>query len=602
MFSVGARITSPVSSQTNPVVPPSTHWDLPVTTVAVLGGGVAGLSAAHELAERGFDVTVYEARDAFGGKARSMPVPGSGTDGRADLPGEHGFRFFPGFYRHVTDTMKRIPSGTGTVHDHLIRCSEVLMAQDDGRAEIVTPLGIPRSFDDFVTGLRGLREIVFNTDIPLNEFAYFVDRILEFMTWCDERRCELERENWWDFVDAKDKSKAYQKFLATGMTRTLVAAKATEMSARTGGTILSQLIYDMLQLNSRVDNVLDGPTSEVWIDPWLEYLRGLGVTLRLGCPVAGIHCRGNRLTGVTLETDEVITADYYVAALPVEQMTALVSSAMRAADPALAKLSHLRYDWMTGIMFYLDTDVPLEHGHAIFIDSEWALTAISQKQFWPAVDLEQRGDGRVEGILSVDVSAWDEVGRVVKKTAKYCTADEIRREVWAQLTAHIDDGSLHESNVVAWFLDPAIEFPNPGPATNAEPLLINTAGSWKNRPEARTAIDNLFLASDYVRTNTDLATMEGANEAARAAVNGILDAVGSDQRRCDVHRLEEPWVLSLFRALDRVRWKLGRGPAKPPFRMTDSGTLEPTNLLARSALQVMRRRPATTMLAEPKGG
>ena len=29
-------------------------------TVAVLGGGVGGLSAAHELAERGYAVTVYE--------------------------------------------------------------------------------------------------------------------------------------------------------------------------------------------------------------------------------------------------------------------------------------------------------------------------------------------------------------------------------------------------------------------------------------------------------------------------------------------------------------------------------------------------------------
>ena len=78
-------------------------------SVAILGGGVAGLSAAHELAERGFDVTVYEARPDLGGKARSMPVPGSGTDGRADLPAEHGFRFFPGFYRHLPDTMRRIP-------------------------------------------------------------------------------------------------------------------------------------------------------------------------------------------------------------------------------------------------------------------------------------------------------------------------------------------------------------------------------------------------------------------------------------------------------------------------------------------------------------
>src|SRR4051794_41625024 len=91
------------------------------TRVAVLGGGVAGLTPAHELAERGFAVTVYEARDRLGGKARSLPVPGSATDGRRDLPAEHGFRFFPGFYKHVPDTMRRIgvdgPAGRGRARD-----------------------------------------------------------------------------------------------------------------------------------------------------------------------------------------------------------------------------------------------------------------------------------------------------------------------------------------------------------------------------------------------------------------------------------------------------------------------------------------------------
>jgi uncharacterized protein with NAD-binding domain and iron-sulfur cluster len=80
--------------------------------VAVLGGGCAGLSAAHELIERGFTVDVYERYAVAGGKCRSIPVPGTGTDGLPDLPGEHGFRFFPGYYRHVIDTMARIPYGT----------------------------------------------------------------------------------------------------------------------------------------------------------------------------------------------------------------------------------------------------------------------------------------------------------------------------------------------------------------------------------------------------------------------------------------------------------------------------------------------------------
>src|SRR4029453_1138021 len=93
--------------------------------VIILGGGVAGLSAAHELIERGFEVEVYERNPDAGGKARSFDVPHSAAGGNKPLPGEHGFRFFPGFYRHIMNTMERIPA-TGTwqnggksVGDHL---------------------------------------------------------------------------------------------------------------------------------------------------------------------------------------------------------------------------------------------------------------------------------------------------------------------------------------------------------------------------------------------------------------------------------------------------------------------------------------------------
>jgi uncharacterized protein with NAD-binding domain and iron-sulfur cluster len=562
--------------------------------VIVLGGGAGGMSAAHELAERGFRVTVYETRPRPGGKSRSMPVPGSGTSGRRDLPGEHGFRFFPGFYTHLPDTMKRIPFGgqRDGVFANLVPATQVQIARDGG-SEIVSPAHFPGSLRDLELAFGALLAYATDVGVPLAEQLHFVDRLLLLLTSCKARRfAEFENQSWWEFSGAAQRSAGYQKFLADGLTRSLVAAKAREMSARTGGYTLLQLLFDLSRPGGQADRVLNGPSSEVWIDPWLAHLRSLGVDYRTEHQVQALHCERDRITGVTVvaagEPFED-SADYYVAALPVEVMRLLVSDDLRLAEPRLAGLHRLRTRWMNGIMFYLDRDVPLIRGHTIYIDSPWALTSISQAQFWPEFELEQMGNGRVEGVLSVDISDWEQEGALHRKQAMFCSKEEVSEEVWAQLKAGLNDAGLpllEDANLVAWFLDPSIVFPNPNQASNLEPLLINTVGSWSDRPDAVTAVENLFLAADYVRTHTDLATMEGANEAARRAVNGILDASASDSPRCGVWPLREPALFGPARNIDRVRFELGR-PAKQLVRVRD-GRVDASPLLRAAAPVAVR--------------
>ena len=69
-----------------------------------------------------------------------------------------------------------------------------------------------------------------------------------------------------------------------------------------------------------------------------------------------------------------------------------------------------------------------------------------------------------------------------------------------------------------------------------------------------------------MRTYTDLATMEGANETARRAVNAILDRSGSEAEPCELWKLREPPLFAPFRALDKLLFKLGR-PARPRIRI-----------------------------------
>jgi uncharacterized protein with NAD-binding domain and iron-sulfur cluster len=534
--------------------------------VIILGGGIAGLSAAHELIERRFEVEIYESLAIPGGKARSIPLPGTGTDGRRDLPGEHGFRFFPRFYRHVVDTMRRIPYGPhGCVADNLVDTTRCQLARF-GRHAIDLPARFPRTINDVRVVLDDLGRFL-GGDLGLShdELAFFASKIWQILTSCRERRMnEYEKLAWWAFIGAQDRSAAYQKLLGHGITRSLVAAKARDASTKTIGDIFVQLLFDIVTPGASTDRVLNGPTNDVWINPWMEYLNSRGVRYHLKSMVRAVTFDGRRIRSATVDRDGStarVEGDYFIFAMPVEDIIDVITPEMIEAEPALAHLFTLDdiTEWMNGIQIYLKEDVPIAHGHTIYVDSPWALTSISQAQFWDKVDLSAFGDGNVKGIISVDISEWEQKG-LNGKTAKECTSEEIKTEVWEQLKRSLNYGDtlvLKDEQLHRWGLDPDIQRSAAGTVNNEEPLLVNLVDTWKLRPEAVTKIPNLFLASDYVRTYTDLATMEAANEAARHAVNGILDAAGSNAPRCSVWQLHEPEILIPWRELDRIRYSQG---------------------------------------------
>jgi uncharacterized protein with NAD-binding domain and iron-sulfur cluster len=530
--------------------------------VVVIGGGVAGLTAAQELGERGFRVEVLESKALFGGKARSLDVPGTAVDGRRPLPGEHGFRFFPGFYRHIDDTMARIPFGQNPrgVADNMVPAPEALLARANGD-ELIMPAHVPTSAEE----IEKLLDAAFGGSIGFGamETIYFVRRMITFLTSCEERRLgQFDRVSWWDFIAAEEHSKAYQRFLGQGITRSLVAMRAEISSTRTIAAIYLQMMGNLFSPFEWSDRLLDGPTNDVWIDPWVDYLEQLGVEFKLGTEVTRLECDRERITSIWVKegaSEREVQADYYVLALPVEAMQPLLNDDLLEAAPSLAGIEHLETRWMNGIQYFLDHDVPLVRGHGIFLDSPWAITTISQAQFWEKFDWSDRGDGRVDGIISVCVSDWDTPGHNGKK-AKECTAQEIADEVWLQMERHLNDDAMAEldkANVIDWFLDDSIIFEEPDKPVNTAPLLVNVMGTWDLRPHADLGTPNFFIASDYVRTHTDLATMEGACEAGRRAVNGVLRREGRDDF-AGVWPLEEWPVFAPAKMIDRQRYAAGK--------------------------------------------
>jgi hypothetical protein len=666
-------------------------------TVAVLGAGIAGLTAAHELAERGFVVTVYEGRPdernglgpepagayppvKLGGLAASQysttgtrdgspaelrPFPGRrGTPrhpARA-VAGEHGFRFFPAYYLHVWDLLQRIPVyqrteaaiGTSswtptsrTVYDNVKRVITQGMTVD-GKPSLVFPRELPRSPAEAFSIFGQLTTLGFTA----SDAATFMTRMLRYLVTSPLRRAqELQNVSTYDFLVGHDSKTGTNEFTYTPhcdallrqMPRVLVAFDSQWGDARTNLSTYLQLYLNMDRRDNKADGVLNGPTTEAWFDHWYHHLVALGVRFVQGAassldpptfdPSQPPHLRPRaklRLAdGTQVSPDYVVVAvdapgaEYITSALraagtggTVSRLDGFATSAPPTDGPlqpgdtrapirrdpyAMDQLGRVpwdRFQTLSGIQYYFDTEFQLLRGSILYAGTEWALSSINQTGFWEKRPILAH-DGHIS-VLSVDIGDFnaasshlvDESGK--GKAARDCTPDEIAAEAWRQIVDALtsQDDSAAES-LLPWPVWYALDrglVAEAGPgqgegrlARNETPYLIPIVGDWNNRPgsdpwnphgtswttvppedwwledleqrgvwQARHGgyqihNNSVVFAGTWNKTFTRMTTMEAACESGRHAVNAILDhyiwveSGGRDRREGDPLGWEFPY-------------------------------------------------------------
>lgn len=264
------------------------------------------------------------------------------------LPGEHGYRFFPSFYRNLFDTMDRIPlvelrpkdpfryhtevalqqglpedqrrtvSRTeawptrDSVRDNLASVQLHALATQDGTPPAVLPRSSTASVSTVLKIIDAMQRP--KMDLPARDMLRTQLRLLQFMTSCPGRRADLSDISFLDFVTDDDTSQAFIDAIKR-WPQALAGLRAGDANARTYAAVTVQLALDQARPRSYRDGTLTGPTTKAWFDHWHDYLSGFhDVDFRVG-KLTGLDVEDGELKPIVEMKNEPPEADYIVFAL-----------------------------------------------------------------------------------------------------------------------------------------------------------------------------------------------------------------------------------------------------------------------------------------------
>lgn len=299
--------------------------------VAVLGGGVAGISAAIGLGAEGFTPVLYEARPQLGGRAHSF------TDASSGITLDNAQHIAMGCYDAFIGFLRRLNIAHKFSAQSAIR---VPYRSAGGRQTALNAPNLPAPLH-LLVALVGLKAITWQ-----DRFA--IIRLGAVIRFGREPAAELTAAQW---LRKHGQSKGAINALWEPF---CLAALNTPLETSSARVLAETLRRSLLGArDSAAIWVADVPLSELF-DPEAElYLNAIGGALHRQCGIQALEANasGHKLCAAITRRGERIEADVFVSALPWVALSKLLPPDSRLKT----KIDQLRTSPIIGIHLICDT-------------------------------------------------------------------------------------------------------------------------------------------------------------------------------------------------------------------------------------------------------
>lgn len=461
----------------------------PGTEAVVVGGGIAGISAAVVLAERGVAVTVLEAASTLGGRLGAWPhtLP----DGTEQVV-EHGFHAFFRHYYTWRAVLRRIDPELGflrPVGGYPV-LSRTWPPEDLTGLPTAPPLNLLALFARSPS--LGLRDLLgSNSELASQLLAY--DRAATTARFDAMPAAE--------FLAGLGMSDRAQAMLFEAFARSFFA----QPKALSAGELIAMFHYYFLGNPEGIG--FDAPDTDyltcIWA-PFAAYLDKLGATVRTATPARSLEPAGGHRWRVTTDGGPLTTRHVVLATEPgaLRDLFAASPEAADAAPRLAAKAARVAVAPPFAVArLWLDRDVAPERP---------TFSAVSREPTLDSVTVYSR--------LERPSAQWAERtgGSVVELHSYACTAPDVATAT-ARMRAEL--GALWPETVGAQVVH--VQQRREATAPTFPP------GGAGSRPLPAGEARGIRVAGDHVETPFLSGLMERASASGVLAANDVLAEVGA---------------------------------------------------------------------------